>query len=189
MLGAAGEQDAAVGLGQRGHRRRDAPLRVRQRGGEYDLHLVGVGHGGQGAGRVPRRDGGLALELGEAQRLAQRGDPVAQRGGQDALDLGQRGGHARHGLAEAFGGQQPDDDRGGLVVGEHQRWQAITRQQAVAAVASALGRDRDAKVAQAQGVAADGPLVHAEPGGQFRPGQLAAGLQQLQHGQHPGRRM
>jgi hypothetical protein len=189
MLGAAGEQDAAVGLGQRGHRRRDAPLRVRQRGGEHDLHLVGGRHRGQGADHVPRRAGGLALKVREAQRLAHCGDPFVQRGGQDALDLGQRGGHARHGVSEAFGGQEPDDDRGGLVVGEHQRWQAVTREQPVPAVAPALGDDRDPEVAQAQGVASDGPLIHAEPGGQFRAGQLAAGLQQLQHGQHPGGRM
>ena len=61
-----------------------------------------------------------------------RGDPFAERGGQDALEIGQRGADAGHGLTEAFGGQQPDDHRGGLVVGEHQGRQAIPRQQAIA---------------------------------------------------------
>lgn len=189
MLGAAGDQDPAVGFGQRGHGRRDPALRVLQRGGQHDLDLVGGRHGGQRPRRVLDRDGGPVLALGEAQRLAQRGDPLAQRGGQDALDLGQRGVDADHGLAEAFGGQQPDDHRGGLVVGEHQGRQAVAGQQAVAAVAAAFGGDRDSEIGQAERVPADRPLVHAEPGGQFGAGQLAAGLEQLQHGQHPGRRM
>jgi hypothetical protein len=198
VLGAAGDQDPAVGFGQRGHGRRDPALRVLQRGGQHDLDLVGVradprvlaGRRSQAQpGAGPGGGGGPVLALVEAQGLAQRGDPLAQRGGQDALDLGQRGVDAGHGMAEAFGGQQPDDHRGGLVVGEHQGRQAVAGQQAVAAVAAAFGGDRDAEISQAERVPADRPLVHAEPGGQFGAGQLATGLEQLQHGQHPSRRM
>jgi endoglucanase len=127
--------------------------------------------------------------VGEAERLRERGDPLAQRGGQDALDLGQRGREAGHGRAEAFGGQERDHHRGGLVVGEHQGRQAVARHQPVAAVTPALGGNRDPEVGQARGVPADGPLVHAEPGGQFRAGQLVAVLEQFQHGQRPGGRM
>ena len=47
MLGVAGEQDPAFGLGQRGHGRRDADAARCQRRGQHDLDLVGIGHGGQ----------------------------------------------------------------------------------------------------------------------------------------------
>ena len=115
-------------------------------------------------------------------------DPLAQLLRQHPLDLGQREAGRRRlgGEPELLGGQQAEHDGGGLVVGEHQRRQLVAGHQAVAAVAAAGGDHRDAELGQRGGVAADGPLVDAEPGGEVGAGQPVVRLEQFQHAQHAG---
>jgi len=59
----------------------------------------------------------------------------------------------------------------------------------VAAVAAALGGDRDAQFGEPGGVAPDGPLVHTEALRQVAAAQFVVCLEQFEHRQHPGRRI
>ena len=83
-------------------------------------------------------------------------------------------------------GEQAQQHGEGLVVGEHQRRQAVARGEPVAAVAAAHRADRDVQVDEVGHVAPHGALVDAEAFGQLGDRAGAARLQDLQQGQHPG---
>ena len=80
------------------------------------------------------------------------------------------------------GGQQPEGDRQGFLVGKHHRRQLETGHQPVSTIAPLLGHHGNAQLFEHCDVASDGSPIHAQPLRQFGTANLAVGLQQFQHG-------
>ena len=87
------------------------------------------------------------------------------------------------GDSAALGDDEPEGDRGRLVVGEHQRRQSRAGAEPVPAADAGLPVDRDADVVERDRVPADRPLGHAEVGGGRAPVHHRTGLEQLEEGE------
>ncbi|GAA3161178.1 hypothetical protein GCM10020001_101810 [Nonomuraea salmonea] len=144
----------------------------------------GVGDGEQnaGVGRCVGCGGGPGRG-GEGERAEEGVEPVGEASGQDAADLD--GGGLR-GRAGALCGDEAEQDGQRLLIGEHERRQAVAGGEAVAAVAAADRFDRDVEVDEVVDVAAHGAFVDAEAVGQLGDGAGAARLEQLQEGEDAG---
>lgn len=104
---------------------------------------------------------------------------MPQSGGHHLDHLGQ---HPHRGLGQAGhrslrGGLEPDGERDGLVVVDHQWWQRRAGGELVAAVHAALRLHRVAEFAQPVDVPAQGTHRDAQPFGQVGAGPVAVGLQ------------
>ena len=136
-----------------------------------------------GSGRAAARSGAGAvaatdrLGLGR-HRLGQRPHDLAQRAADRVGGVGGVVVPVEHGHHQA--------ERLGR--GEHQRRQAQTTADPVAAVRPAHGLDRDARLAQDADVAAGSPLRDAELVGEPLGGDAGAALEQLESQQRAGRR-
>jgi hypothetical protein len=86
----------------------------------------------------------------------------------------------------AVGGDETEDHRHRLVVGEHQRRQLEAGAQPIATVPAAVGGDRDAELGQGAGIPPDGPFVDAEARGEVGAGEPVVGLEQLEQGEDAG---
>jgi hypothetical protein len=148
---------------------------------------MGGGAQGQQGGVVAGCVGGAQVQ---GYRLAQAAYAVFQVVRHHALELGLRALRGRRGLgqSQAARGQQTNRQRQGLVVGEHHGRQLEAGDQAVAAVAAALGDDGNAQVFQLGDVAAQGSAVDLQPPRQFGAAHAPMGLQQFQDGQYTGGR-
>ena len=116
-------------------------------------------------------------------------DAGARRFGEDAPDLGEGAGDRGRGRrrADLLREQEANRQGEGLVLGEDQRRELEAGAQLVAAVAAALGLDRDAQILERLDVLADGANVHLQPLGEGRAGHPPVGLEQLEDGQDAGR--
>ena len=85
-----------------------------------------------------------------------------------------------------LGDDEPDGDRGRLVVGEHQRRQARPGAQAVAAADPGLAVDRDADVVQRDRVPADRPLGDTQVGRRRAAVDHRPRLEHLEEREQPG---
>jgi hypothetical protein len=115
-----------------------------------------------------------------------RADAVFQVVGHHPLELGLgalRGGRGL-GQPQTARRQQPERQGQGFVVGEHHGRQLEAGHQAVAAVAAALGHDRDAQLLELGDVAAQRAAVDFQPARQFGAAQPPMGLQQFKHREH-----
>ena len=151
-----------------------------------DLEAAAAPHGlgdRRAASRSRRRRRlGLAEE---ADLVAQPLDPPREPLGEDARDLRER---VAGGDPAPLGDDEPERDRGRLVVGEHQRRQARAGAEPVAAADAGLAVDRDADVVQRDRVPADRPLGHAEVGGGGAAVDHRPGLEHLEEREQAGGR-
>jgi hypothetical protein len=129
--------------------------------------------------RGGRRRRGLAEE---ADLITEALDPPREPLGEDTRDLRQRVPGIDSSSARD---DEPDRDRGRLVVREHQRRQPRPRPEPVAAADAGLAVDRDADVVEGDRVAADRPLGHAQVGGCGTTVHHGAALQHLEEGEQP----
>jgi hypothetical protein len=100
----------------------------------------------------------------EGERRLERLDPAAQRFGQNAADLRQRAVRPV-GIAErkAARGGQAQHDSCRLVLGQHQRWQAIPGAKPIAAAHATFAFDRDPEPLQRGDVAPHCAPVDVQP--------------------------
>ena len=95
----------------------------------------------------------------------------------------------RAGEPEPARGERPERDDDGLVVGEHQRQEAISGTDAVAAADATLTLDRDAEVLERGDVAPGSAPIDSEPIGDLATGEELLRLEELEQLQQPcGRR-
>ncbi len=131
--------------------------------------------------------GGARRAARETERLLQRLHLTAQRGGEHAQDLLER---AVHRICLALGREtaradQAEHDRHGLVVGQHQRREAVAGADAVAAADAALPLDRDVERLQRRHVAPHGASVDLEPPRDLPAGRERLRLQDLEQLEQP----
>src|SRR5215472_7865806 len=133
-----------------------------------------------------RRHVGLRRDEIEDEGLLNRLYAFTQGCWQHAVNFSERAfaGWRSYGQAEPPGSQQAESERQGLIFGKHQWGQFEAGEQAIGAIAPALGLDRNAEVLQHGNVAAHAADIDFQALGQLWPTYLPVGLQQFQHSQH-----
>ncbi len=181
---AVGDEDDAVGV--------DLALGLLTVPGavaEPDAAAV-LGAGAEGDEDVAGRDVGGGFEVGDESGL-DGADAVADGGREDALDFGEGAfdGGGGDGESEAAGGEEPEGDGEGFVIGKHQGREFETGAEFVGAVTAALGLDGDTEVLEHGDVAANGALIDLKAFGEFPAAEAGPGLKEFEGGEDAGGRV
>ena len=129
---------------------------------------------------------GLAPGKDHPSGVADTAYPLFQVGRHHPFQLRLHAGNGRRSIRQPklSGGQQPEGDRQGFLVGKHHRRQLETGHQSVSTIAPLLGHHGNAQLFEHCDVASDGSPIHAQPLRQFGTADLdAATRAQLARGQ------